>query len=247
MFCAGRTTWGASVTDDFRVEQVTTLLFDVLGTVVDESGTMLKEYEATLGAVGIDPRVTGVVLDAWSARLREFHNDVREHRAAWRANDALGRLALERALADAGVGPLDPSTFEVLATVGHRLQPWPDSVGALKRLRTSFSVVALSNADVSQLVDMFSSGGLSWHFVVSAEAVKSYKPDRAVYQMAIDALGLEPAATMMVAAHAWDLHAASQVGLRTAYVDRSSAGEPHRDDGFDVSATSLHDLARRLT
>ena len=131
--------------------------------------------------------------------------------------------------------------------VGHRLKPWPDAVLALEELRESFTVVALSNADLAQLVDMFGEGRLAWHGVLSAESVKTYKPDPSVYRLALDTLGREAQRTLMVAAHPWDLRAAAGQGMRTAFVSRAGEGVPAPHDRFDVYAESLTDLSEQLT
>ena len=121
-----------------------------------------------------------------------------------------------------------------------------DAAQALDYLRDSFTVVALSNADLTQLVDMFSKGRLAWHGVLSAESVKTYKPDPAVYRHALDTLGREARRTLMVAAHPWDLRAASVQGMRTAFVSRPGEGVPAPHDRFDLYAENLADLAEQL-
>ena len=108
------------------------------------------------------------------------------------------------------------------------------------------SVVALSNADVAELVDLSAGAGLAWHGVLSAQFVRSYKPDGAVYRMALELLGLDPAQAMMVAAHPWDLRAAAVHGFATAYIGRPGAVPPEADDAFDLHARDLHHLAELL-
>jgi len=58
---------------------------------------------------------------------------------------------------------------------------------------------------------------------------------------------------MLCAAHATDLRAAAQSGLRTAYIDRPLEWGPDRlgdvpnpEDRFDFFASSIDDLARQL-
>jgi 2-haloacid dehalogenase len=51
---------------------------------------------------------------------------------------------------------------------------------------------------------------------------------------------------MMVAAHPWDLRAAADHGLRTAYVARPGEGVPEPGDHFDVSVADLAELAAVL-
>jgi 2-haloacid dehalogenase len=109
-----------------------------------------------------------------------------------------------------------------------------------------FTVVALSNGNLSMLTDLFAAAGLTWHCVLSGEMVQAYKPDPAVYRLALDRLALDPRRTLMVAAHPWDLRAAAAYGLRTAYIRRAGEGAPAPSDTFDLSVPDLAALAARL-
>jgi 2-haloacid dehalogenase len=131
--------------------------------------------------------------------------------------------------------------------VGYRLRPWPDSAAALAALARRFTVVALSNGNLSMLASASARGGLAWHAVLSAELVGVRKPDPAVYRFALDRLALDPARTLMVAAHPWDLRAAAGCGLRTAYIERAGEGRPQPSDSFDLSFPDLAALAAHLT
>lgn len=90
--------------------------------------------------------------------------------------------------------------------------------------------MALSNGNLSMLTDMFAAAGLTWHCVLSGELVRAYKPDPAVYQLALDRLALDPRRTLMVAAHPWDLRATATHGLRTASIERAGEGAPEPSD-----------------
>ena len=105
--------------------------------------------------------------------------------------------------------------------------------------------MALSNGSLSILTDLFAAAGLTWHCVLSGEMVRAYKPDPAVYRLALDRLALDPRRTLMVAAHPWDLRAAAQ-GLRTAYIQRAGEGAPAPSDTFDLSVPDLAALAAWL-
>lgn len=123
--------------------------------------------------------------------------------------------------------------------------------GGLTRLKRRHAISPLSNGNVSLLVEMAKRAGLPWDLVLSAELARRYKPDKEVYLLAPRLLGLRPEEVMMVAAHPDDLHAASRVGLRTAYVPRPEewgrAGEADPPDpSFDLVAGDFVELARQL-
>ena len=107
-------------------------------------------------------------------------------------------------------------------------------------------MVALSNADFGELAALSQHGGLAWHAMVSAEVARSFKPAPVVYQTAIRLLGVQPAETLMVAAHPWDLRAAGQHGMATAFVARPGAETPTAEDHFSMELKDLSELAATL-
>lgn len=224
---------------------IRTLVFDVLGTVVDEAGSIAAETASALAAAGADPAQGKQLAEEWARRLDALTALAIAGEIPWRSNDALRRAALHEAAGATDDG-LPGGLLDDLATIGHRLRPWPDSAQALHALTSTFTVVALSNADLAQLADFSAAGGLAWHCVLSAELARTYKPDPAVYRLALDLLDLDPVQTMMVAAHPWDLRAAAEHGMRSAYVSRPGEGVPAADDHFDVYARDLADLASIL-
>jgi 2-haloacid dehalogenase len=227
--------------------RATTLVFDVMGTVVDMEGSIAAQATTVLAASGVPgDQITGLLAD-WEGRLERHMDAVRAGRSPWASHGELRRAALDAALAEAGVGDLPPAVVETLATVIHRLDAWPDSVEALAVLRRSRTVVALSNADLDELSDLSAGAGLAWHAVLSAQFAQSFKPDPAVYGLATDLLGADPEQIMLVAAHPWDLRGAAACGFGTAYIGRPGAERPTADDAFDVEADDLGDLARQLT
>jgi 2-haloacid dehalogenase len=181
--------------------------------------------------------VVGTVVDAGATLRAEAGERAAELTArldaltgqGWRSMEALRREAYGD---------------ERLATIGHRFRPFPDSADALRALAARHLVVALSNADLAELADTSAAGGLAWHAVLSAELVRAFKPDPAVYAFALDRLHLDPADSVMVAAHPWDLRAAAGHGLRTAYVARPGAERPAADDRFDHCVSDLAELAQ---
>ena len=225
---------------------ITTLVFDVMGTVVDIEGSIAAQAAAALRDSGLRSDGIDRLLEDWADGLDRGMKEIIAGDAPWQSHRALRRAALRPALAAAGIDDLPANAVEALTTVVHRLDAWPDSADALARLRTSRTVVALSNADVAELVDLSARAGLAWHGLLSAEFVRSYKPDGAVYRMALEMLGVEPAQVMMVAAHPWDLRGAAEHGFATAYIGRPGAEPPGADDTFDLHAGDLHDLAELL-
>jgi len=161
-------------------------------------------------------------------------------------------MILEGIVAGFGLGGLSEGERDSLNRAWHRLQPWPDAVPGLTRLRRKFIIAPLSNGNISLVTDMAKHAGLPWDCILGAELVRHYKPDPEVYRSAAEFLDVTPAEVMMVAAHLRDLRAAKAEGLRTAFVVRPDEFGPNgkpdlvADDSVDVTARSFDDLAGQL-
>ena len=230
-------------------DDVQVLVFDVFGTVVDWRGSIAREVDAL--ALGVDG---AAFADAWRAKYQPAMERVRSGARPWTKLDVLHRENLDATLGDFGVAArLDEAARARLNRVWHRLDPWPEAVDGLARLKRRFVVAPLSNGNVGLLTRMAKRAGLPWDCVLSAEVFRAYKPQPGAYLGVADTFDLAPSQVMMVAAHAADLRAAAACGLRTAYVDRPLEFGPGRrgdvprdDDRFDLTAAGFDDLAARL-
>ena len=233
--------------------RVRALGFDVFGTVVDWREGIARALEPFLRAHGRDddPRA---VADAWRARYQPAMDVVRRGERAWVPLSTINRENLENVLGDLGIdlARIDPEAIAHLARAWERLDPWPDAVAGLERLRRRFTIVTLSNGDVATMAALARFGGLPWDGILGAESTRSYKPDPHTYLGTADALGLAPGECAMVAAHDYDLVAARGCGFGTIFVPRPREYGPAQttDLGptatWDVVATDLVDLAEHL-
>jgi 2-haloacid dehalogenase len=234
---------------------VRALTFDVFGTVVDWRTSVIRECQELAARKGIPAEQSG----DWGAFVDDWRYDgymggigrVRRGELPFQTADALHRAKLDALLADRGI-ELTEAEVDDLNKAWHRLDPWPDSVAGLERLRTRFTVSTLSNGNVGLLVNMAKRSGLGWDCVLSAEVTGAFKPEPQCYLRAAELLGLQPNQVMMVAAHQRDLQAAQSVGFRAAFIPRPDEAGPNRevdltpDPAFDFVAPGLDDLARQL-
>ncbi len=226
----------------------TVLAFDVFGTVVDWHGSIEREV-AALG-LGID---AGAFALAWRAGYRPAMAQVRSGVLGWTKIDALHRMILDEILDRFGVADrVDEAARRSLNLAWHRLDPWPDVVAGLNRLRNRFMLCTLSNGNLGLLADLSRRAGFRWDLVLSAEVFRHYKPDPQTYLGVCEVFDVEPARMMLVAAHHDDLEAARACGCRTAYVERpleygpTVANDVAPRPGNDLHAHDLGDLARQL-
>ena len=228
------------------------LVFDVFGTVVDYRGTIIREGEQLNREKGLTVDWAKFA-DAWRGQYRPNMQRVMNHELPWTNLDALHRMALDELLKEFGVTSLSEDEKVHLNRVWHRLQPWPDSVEGLTRLKQRYILGTLSNGNIGLLVDMAKYSGLPWDVIFSAELVHAYKPDPRTYQMTYQLLGVQPQEVMLVAAHPDDLRAAQAQGLKTGFVPRPLEKGPDNvpdltpDPSFDIVASDFVDLARQLS
>lgn len=226
------------------------LIFDVFGTVVDWRGSVVRELEELGREKGLDADWPAFA-DAWRGRYAPSMDRVRNGELPWTKLDDLHHASLEELLDEFGIDGLSEGEKDHLNRVWHRLDPWPDAVEGLTRLKKRCVIAPLSNGNVALLTNMAKRAHLPWDLILSAELVRHYKPDPETYLSAPRLLDLRPEEVMMVAAHVNDLLAARENGLLTAYVPRplefgpgAEADPP--DPSFDLTANDFIELDRKL-
>ena len=228
------------------------LTFDVFGTVVDWRSSVIRQLREFGARHGVETD--------WKSFADDWRYDgyiggmqkVRAGQLPFQTAGSLHRRKLDALLAERGITGIPESEVAELNLAWHRLDPWPDSVEGLKRLKSKFIIATLSNGNTSLLVNMAKHGGLPWDCVFSSDTFKLFKPDPGMYLGAASMLDLTPDAVMMVAAHKPDLRAAAKCELKTAFVKRplehgreatlDLASEPD----FTVNAGSFLGLADQL-
>jgi 2-haloacid dehalogenase len=231
--------------------KIRALHFDVFGTVVNWRESIAREAAEILGHQGISCDWHAFA-DAWRAKYQPAMEEVRSGRRPWAKLDDLHLENLDAVLDDFCVPSLGDADRQRLNMAWHRLDPWPDVVAGMDRLRREYILATLSNGNVSLLVDMAKRAGLPWDAVLGAEVVGAYKPQPEAYIRNAALLGLEPGECLMVAAHNGDLVAASALGYRTAFVSRCTEYGPNQStdleptEEFDFIAEDFLDLAENL-
>ena len=224
------------------------LTFDVFGTVVDWRASVAREAEAQLAPKGVELD-WGAFADGWRAKYVPAMAKVSSGARPFVTLDVLHRENLVELLAERGVAGLTDAEVDDLNLAWHRLDPWPDVLEGMARLKRRFILASLSNGNVRLMVDMARRAGLPWDAILGVEVARAYKPSPEAYDAAARLLALQPAECLMVAAHPTDLAAAATRGLRTAYVHRPLERGPGHEakrpaaGTFDYAVDSFLELA----
>jgi 2-haloacid dehalogenase len=228
------------------------IVFDTFGTVVDWRSSLIAELTEFGRGRGLADADWARLVDAWRAAYQPSLSRVRSGELPWTRLDDLHRASLDRLVAQFGIEGLSEDDRGHINRGWHRLNPWPDSVPGLIRLKRRFIIGPLSNGNVALLTNMAKHAGLPWDMVFGVDLFRHYKPDPETYLGVARLLDLAPGQVMMAAAHNGDLAAARKCGLLTAFFPRPSEYGPHQvrdfkaDSEWDVIATDIEDLARQL-
>ena len=212
---------------------MTVVLWDSLGTLLD-----LEPVRAPFAAAG---KPQG--LEAWFERI--LHSGCALSLAGeFHPFAELAESTLPAALAQLGLPPDDRAPLEALQ---RELRPNDDVAPALDVLedaRIASWIVTNGGADSTR--EALARGGVEGRFagIVSIDDVGAWKPARAPYAETLRRAGAEPHEAWLVAAHAWDVHAAALHGLNSVWVDRLEREWPLPGEPPERRASGLVEAAR---
>jgi 2-haloacid dehalogenase len=118
--------------------------------------------------------------------------------------------------------------------------PFPDSVAALRKLRTRYQLAVISNVDD----DLFTTSArrleVVFDQVITAQQAHCYKPGLDVFKMALSRIGAAPERVIHVGQSIYhDVIPAQSLGMSTIWVNRSS---PRQNAGAVKIAVGKADL-----
>lgn len=227
------------------------LLFDVFGTVVDWRTSLIRRLQS----FGRDNGLTSdwaALADDWRGEYEPAMKAVRDGQRPWTSLEHLHRESLDRLLPRHDLGRLSEVQRQQLVLGWHFLDPWPDTLAGLARLKKKYIIGTLSNGGVRLLTDMARFAGLPWDVIFSSDNFRHYKPAPQVYLGAAQLLDTAPENVMLVAAHNYDLAAARRHGYKTAFVARPTEYGPRQsrdfkaEEDWEFVAKDFEELASQL-
>lgn len=234
------------------LSQIKAVVFDTFGTVVDWRGGIAREAAPFIAkhGLGVSPETFA---EGWRRRYHPSMEPIRAGQRAYVPLDVLHRENLVDLLAELAPGASwQEAELSALNRAWHRLDPWPDAVAGLTRLKRRYIIGPLSNGNIALLTNMAKRAGLPWDVILGGDISRNYKPHPTAYTATAAALGIAPAECMLVAAHNRDLAAARRAGLATGFVARPREHGPQQKtdlapaDDWEVVAADFEDLAQRL-
>ena len=232
---------------DNAIDKVTTLTFDIFGTVLDLAGSLIPPLKELLIRIEANPDITGE--DIWAhwrqrQRIEQYQDNLLM--LGHSGYLAVKRRALIYTLRSYKIDFASGQIDEFMKSY-QELSPFQDALDGLFRLKRKYKLVMLSNGEQWYLEHLANSQiGVEFQEIISAQSVGQFKPHPAVYRFASQKLGLEPSQIMMVAAHSFDILGARHSGFRGAYVNRYDLPYDESDYKPDFTTTSFLELCDQL-
>lgn len=129
------------------------------------------------------------------------------------------------------------------------LKTWPDAI-AIKELKAmGIELVFLSNMTEAMLANGLKQAGLEkeFTFILSTDAIKTYKPDPKAYALVANKLNLPKESILFVAFASWDVAGAKWYGYPTFWVNRLGANSEELGVSADASGKDLASLVKFVT
>lgn len=199
--------------------RVRALVFDTYGTVCDFYGPMTRQFERFARERGeeCDAHVMTV---AWRTAYAMSCFQQAATESEFSPLRQIQRANLEKVMNEHYPAPVNPEELNQLTTVWDRLDPWPDTVEGLHRLKGQAIIAPVSNGNYIDMVNLARYAGLPWDIILGSSVAGMYKPHPDAYLKSIAALNLPPEEVCMVAAHQAELPYAAGHGMQTAFIMR---------------------------
>jgi 2-haloacid dehalogenase len=192
------------------------LTFDCYGTIADWNGCMLGVLEPVAGS-NAEPL------------LAAYHRaeSILEARPAWRPYREILADGLTLAARRIGV-PLAEGQAGAFVGAWPSMPLFPDVAEALETLVSlGWRLAILTNCDDDLFAETSARLPVPFERIVTAEQVRSYKPDLGHFRRFAELTGATPDNWIHVA-NSWvhDILPAARMGLRSVWVDRDHTGHP---------------------
>jgi 2-haloacid dehalogenase len=217
------------------------LTFDCYGTLIDWEAGLLPVFHRILAAHGktVDP---ATILKLYGDfELRSEHGAFQPY-----------RQVLESVVRQFGIELGFTPTAEEMRSLPDSLpmwKPWPDTVDALRQLKTRFRLAILSNVDDDLFAGTRPQLGVDFDEIITAQQAQAYKPSLKLFELALSRVNAPAHRVLHVGQSIYhDVIPAQALGLATVWVNRPSArpgvgAVKAADANPDLTVTSLAELA----
>ncbi len=214
------------------------IAFDAYGTLFDVNSVV-----EACRAVAQDPWALSRL---WRAKQLEYtwlRALMGHYEDFWSVTEAALRFALKQS----GIRADEKAIRQLMEAYLH-LAPFPEVEGTLQILYARFPLGILSNGSPGMLEAAVKSSGLRHFFlhVLSADEVRTYKPSKAVYELAPKHMGLPTRWTVFVSSNSFDVIGAKAFGFQVCWCNRAKASLDELGFKPDYVVSRLDEIPRAI-
>ena len=222
-----------------KLEGIRACVFDAYGTLFDVNSAAEAESEA----LGDQWKP---LADIWRTKQLQY-TWLRSLMCRYADFEQITAEALDVAMAETG---LDDSVLrQRLIDLYQRLDAYPEVQSTMEQLKQrGLQLAILSNGTPGMLAAACENAGIAHllNAVLSVEAIQTFKPDPAVYQLALDHFGLAPREICFLSSNSWDAYAAKAFGFRVLWCNRFGQPPERIPETPDGEIKDLRDLLEWL-
>jgi 2-haloacid dehalogenase len=213
------------------------IVFDMYGTVVDV-GAVAEACKEVADPVGFNAQ--------WRAKQLEY-TFLRTVMGRYKDFWTITEEALEFAIQHFGLQVTAEQRRRLMEAWLHPT-PYREVAAALPRLREKHMLAILSNGSTKMLRVGLEQTGLRQHFrrVISADAVKLYKPSPKVYELAPKHMRLKNSEILFVSSNSFDVIGAKNFGFKVCWINRGGTPLDPLGPEPDLVVKSFDDLVEAL-
>jgi 2-haloacid dehalogenase len=147
-----------------------------------------------------------------------------------------------------GFSPSEAETSSLPESLG-AWKPWPDTVEALRKLKSRFQLAIVSNVDDGLFAATRPQLGVEFDQIITAQQARSYKPSLKIFELALRRIGVPVHRVLHVGQSIYhDVVPAQSLGFATVWVNRSSkrsgvGAVKAAEAKPDLQVSSLEELA----
>lgn len=195
---------------DLVADNYKTLTFDCYGTLIDWENGILGYLQPLLESYGAH------VIDDWVlAFFAECEPELQAEGVSYRT--VLGRI-LQRFGTRLGFTP-NEDTQNAFANSIEYWQPFADTVPALRALARKYELAIVSNIDNDLFAFSNQYLGVEFAHVITAQEVGAYKPDKAMFNVALKQV--QTPVLHIAQSRFHDIAPANELGLDTVWINRA--------------------------
>ena len=209
------------------MNKITTCVFDAYGTLFDVNAAC-RELSKEVG------NKWNELSSLWRLRQLEYtwlRNSMEEYIDFWKITSD----ALDYAMETLNIKNIQ--LREELLSLYLKLKAYPEVKSVLENIKNKgLKTAILSNGNKKMLESAVSNANIQdlMDEILSVDDCKVYKPSSEVYDLVESNMGVNRKKVLFFSSNAWDMHAASNYGFKTIWVNRFQGkleklpGKPHK-------------------